>query len=79
MDPLAELFGSQDAPIWKEMELWLKANVGVVCFHRIVDTHKPSLRLVYYCSCLVDKHLRVLTALDPEAQWLYPAMEAAGH
>ena len=70
VDPLASLFGNEDCPIWKEMELWLKANVTIVYFHRIVDTHEPSLHLVYFCSCLVDKHLRMLTELDPEATWL---------
>ena len=34
-DPLAELFGNEDASMWKEMELWLKANVSIVYFHRI--------------------------------------------
>merc|ERR1712091_367305 len=58
VDPLADAFSTEDATIWTEMEIWLQANISTVYFHRIVDTHAPSLHLVYYCSCLVDKHLR---------------------
>ena len=50
--------------------IWLQANISVVYFHRIVDTHQPSLAMVYYCSCLVDKHLRLMIELDPDAGWL---------
>ena len=76
IDPLADLFGSEQAPLWKEMELWLKANVSIVYLHRTVDTHLPSLHLVYYCSCLVDKHLRVLSELDTDATWLESIKDA---
>jgi hypothetical protein len=69
-DTLAPEFANADSNIWTEIELWLQANVSTVYFHRIVDTHAPSLHMVYYCSCLLDKHLRLLTELDPDAEWL---------
>ena len=69
VDPLADAFNSEST--WKDIEMWLQANLTIVYFHRIVDTHAPSLGMVYYCSCLVDKHLRTLCELDENAAWLH--------
>ena len=66
-----DTFGSMEKGIWDEIEIWLQANIAVVYFHRIVDTHEPALHLVYYCSALNDKHLRVLADMDSDAIWLH--------
>lgn len=71
VDSMFDTFGGADRPIWDEIETWLQANLAIVYFHRIVDTHEPALHLVYYCSALNDKHLRVLADLDSEATWLH--------
>ena len=70
LDELDDVFGHDSFAIWTQMELWLQVNVALVFFLRIVDTHGPSLHLVYYCGCLVDKQLRCLRAMDPEAKWI---------
>lgn len=74
IDPLASLF-SESSPIWDNIDPWLKANVATVYFHRIVDTHAPSLHFVYYCSALIDKHLRLLHQLDANASWIQTMFE----
>ena len=71
VDSMFDAFGSMEREIWDEIETWLQANISVVYFHRIVDTHEPALHLVYYCSALNDKHLRILADLDSEAIWLH--------
>ena len=70
-DSMFDTFGGADRSIWDEIETWLQANLAIVYFHRIVDTHDPALHLVYYCSALNDKHLRILADLDSEATWLH--------
>ena len=71
VDSMFDTFGSMEKGIWDEIEIWLQANIAVVYFHRIVDTHEPALHLVYYCSALNDKHLRVLADMDSDAIWLH--------
>ena len=69
-DSMFNTFGAATSEIWDEIETWLQANLSIVYFLRIVDTHEPSLHMVYYCSALNDKHLRVLASLDESAIWL---------
>ena len=42
---------------------------SAVYFHRTVDTHKPSLFLVYFTSALVDKHLRIMSDLGKASEY----------
>ena len=62
-------FGSSTAPLYTEIEEWLQLMTSSVFFHRTVDTHKPSLFLVYYTSALVDKHLRILGDLGKAREY----------
>ena len=64
---MQDTFGRLDAAVWQELAAWCNAALPVVYLHRVVDTHHPTMHLVYYGSCLVDKQLRVLQALE-EAQ-----------
>ena len=63
IDITYDYFGSANSPIYKDIDEWLSTMLGAVYFHLTVDTHKPSLFMVYYMSALIDKQLRVLDDL----------------
>lgn len=63
-------FAGKTASIYAEIEEWLQVMTSSVYFHRTVDTHKPSLFLVYYIAALVDKHLRVMKDLGKASEYI---------
>ena len=60
VDAVYDKFSRSDCLIYHDNELFLQSVLAITLLHRVVDTYAPSLSKVYYCCCLVDKHLRSL-------------------